>query len=239
MSNDDNGKNTEPKSSSKNDVDKGKARVEFYKQAKENRQVRLKLAPNDRGADVTADNENQLAGYVMLMQSLNIPDFDFANGIFLQLANASSCNGKPDEQRLNTLFSAVKVNKPRDANEVMLVSQMSVLQAAFMASAEDLANAQTDEQKERATHRLAKLAKTFATHMDTLQRYRAGREPLVVVQNVIATDGAQAAAVVSNVTVTNNEAVTCDPATTQSPQNDAKVTPIHVHARKQGGANER
>ena len=66
-----------------------------------------------------------------------------------------------------------------------------------MRFAGQLASSKTYKGQEHAERGLNKLARTFATQIETLKRYRTGGEQKVTVQHVTVSDNAQA--IVGNV----------------------------------------
>jgi hypothetical protein len=80
----------------------------------------------------------------------------------------------------------------------MLAAQMAAVHLATMSLAGSLFRAQSIPQRDSAERALNKLARTFATQLEALKRYRTGGEQKVVVQHVSVSDGSQA--IVGNVT---------------------------------------
>jgi len=80
----------------------------------------------------------------------------------------------------------------------MLVVQMVSVHVMAMRCAYHLANAKDIAQQDSAGRALGRLARTFPTQMEALNRYRNNGEPAVTVQNVSVQDGGKA--IVGNVT---------------------------------------
>ena len=95
------------------------------------------------------------------------------------------------------MCSVVTGIKPRDQLEIMLAAQMAAVHIATMTSARRLRRADTIQKQDSAERAFNKLARTFATQMEALTRYRTGGEQKVV-QHVSVSDGSQA--IVGNVT---------------------------------------
>jgi hypothetical protein len=125
-------------------------------------------------------------------------DPDFLRGLLQQLAGAGLQGGKFDEANLNFMTSVVTGIKPRDQLEVMLAAQMAAIHIATMTSARWLRSADNLAKQDSAERAFNKLARTFATQMEALMRYRTGGEQKVV-QHVSVSEGGQAA-IVGNVT---------------------------------------
>jgi hypothetical protein len=150
------------------------------------------------GKDILPDHPHKLIGYALLMEAVGTTDLDFIQGLVQQLANAGSGRDQIDEGDVNFMLSVVKDIKPRDQIEAMLAAQMAAVHMATMKFARQLALVGTIQEQDSAERTLNKLARTFATQMETLKRYRAGVEQKVTVQQVSVSEGGQA--IVGNVT---------------------------------------
>src|SRR5260370_12464265 len=109
-----------------------------------------------------------------------------------QLTNVSSPGEQIDERGLNFMVSVVKGIQPRDQVEAMLAAQMAAVHRATMTFAQGLELATTLPQQDLAERAFNKLARTFASQMEALKRYRAGGEQKLTVQNVSVNDGGKA-----------------------------------------------
>ena len=81
---------------------------------------------------------------------------------------------------------------PKDPAEALLCVQMAAAHQATMAMARRLANAATVPQQDAAERALNKLARTYATQMETLKRYRSNGQQVVRVERVTVENGGQA-----------------------------------------------
>jgi hypothetical protein len=153
---------------------------------------RLKVEETAKGTSVSYDHANHGYGQVLLMEALGTADCEFFAGLLAQLTNSSSRGGKIDERLLNFMLAVVKGIKPRDQIEVMLAAQMAAVHEAIMTFTKRLAHVDTIPQQDSAERALNKLARTFATQMEALQRYRNGGEQKVLVQQVSVSEGSQA-----------------------------------------------
>jgi hypothetical protein len=96
--------------------------------------------------------------------------------------------------------------RPRDAVETLLVTQMAVVHQATMLMATRLNQSDNLLQQDASGRALTKLARTYATQMDALKRYRSNIQQGVRVDHVTVEAGAQA--VVGNLVtgrMANNE----------------------------------
>jgi hypothetical protein len=136
--------------------------------------------------------------YVLLMDALGTRDWDFLQGFLAQLASAAgSKGGKVDGQTLNFMLSVVKGIEPKDQVEALLAAQMAAVHTAFMTFAFRLAHVKTLPQQDSAERTFNKLARTFATQMEALKRYRRRGDQTVRVEHVTVNEGGQA--IVGNV----------------------------------------
>jgi hypothetical protein len=72
----------------------------------------------------------------------------------------------------NFLLSIVKSIKPQDEIEAMLASQMAVVHATTMMLARRLNQSELIPQQDSAERALNKLARTFTSQMEALNRHR-------------------------------------------------------------------
>ena len=153
---------------------------------------RLKVIPDGETSTISADHPVTAIGNALVLESLATADNDFFDGLLSQLINASAPGRKADERSLNIMLAMVRAVAPKDEVEAMLAAQMAAVHAATMATARRLAHIENTVQQDSASNALNKLARTFATQMEALKRYRTGGEQRVVVQHVTVSDGGQA-----------------------------------------------
>jgi hypothetical protein len=144
------------------------------------------------------DHPNPELGEQLMANALGAADREAMNGILRQLVRASVSGGSPDEVNLSFMISMVKSIRPRDSVEAMLVAQMVSVHVMAMRCAHHLANAEDLAQRDSAARALGRLARTFPTQIEALNRYRSHGEPAITVQNVSVGDGGKA--IVGNVT---------------------------------------
>jgi len=154
---------------------------------------RLKVAREGQKAEISPDHPHWETGSYLLMNALGIVDIDFFIGLLTQLANASAAKGQQaDEPLLNFLLSIVKSIKPQDEIEAMLASQMAVVHAATMMLARRLNQSELIPQQDSAERALNKLARTFSSQMEALNRHRGKGQQKVTVEHVHVHSGGQA-----------------------------------------------
>ena len=88
-------------------------------------------------------------------------------------------------------------SNPRDETEALLAAQMAAIHNATLVAARRLNHVDTIPQQDSASNMLNKLARTFASQVEALKKYRSAGEQTIKVQHVTVNDGGQA--IVGNV----------------------------------------
>jgi hypothetical protein len=151
---------------------------------------RVKLSVSDGVGAISPDHRDKAAGVCLLMEALGTADESFLEGLLQQLAMVAATEG--DERDLNFLLALVKGVEPKDQVEAMLAAQMAAVHNATMMSARRLNHAQNVQQQDSAERAISKLARTFATQVEALKRYRSAGEQTVRVEHVTVNEGGQA-----------------------------------------------
>ena len=181
---------------------------------------RLNVPKGGEAAEILLDHPDKKFGYALLLEALGTADLDFIDGLLYQLINASSQGDQIDERELNFMLSIIKGVKPKDQLETMLAIQMAAVHMATMTFARRLTRVENIPQQDSAERAFNKLARTYATQMETLKRYRTGGEQKVTVQHVSVSEGGQA--IVGNFTQAAEEA---------APKKAANIAPALTDAR--------
>ncbi len=158
---------------------------------------RVKVSMKGEVAQTSLDHPDPLIGRALLMEALGTTDPSFLEGILGQIANAGTHGRTVDEREFNFILSLVIGVEPRDQVEAMLATQMAAVHLAIMTSARRLANVENIPQQDSAERAFNKLARTFASQVEALKRYRTGGEQKVTVEHVTVNEGGQA--IVGNV----------------------------------------
>jgi hypothetical protein len=167
------------------------------------RNAKKPLAPrmkvtNEKGATkLVPDHAEPSIAHVRLLEALGTRDFDFLDGLLKQLCNVGSHGKTVDENGLNFMLSVVKGIEPRDQVEAMLAAQIAATHNATMTFARRLNHVDTLAQQDSAERAYNKLARTFASQVEALKRYRSAGEQTVRVEHVTVNEGGQA--IVGNV----------------------------------------
>ena len=128
----------------------------------------------------------------LLMEAMGTANGAFLEGIIMQLVNVTYGGGKIDLKGLNFMLSMATGIEPKDQMEAMLAAQMAAVHMQMMTFARRLSNADTYLESEMAEKAFNKLARTFATQMEDLNRYRGKGQQKMTVEHVHVHDGGQA-----------------------------------------------
>ncbi len=158
---------------------------------------RMKVTKNDGVARIEVDHPNPTVGFALIMNARGTTDSSFLDGLLGQLANAGTHGRNLEEREFNFMLSLVIGVKPRDQVEAMLAAQMAAVHNATMTFARRLAHVENIPQQDSAERAFNKLARTFASQVEALKRYRTGGEQKVTVEHVHVHQGGQA--IVGNV----------------------------------------
>jgi hypothetical protein len=119
------------------------------------------------------------------------------DGLVKQIAALGSHGHVCDEAASNFALGFTDSMAPEDPAETLLVTQMAAIHQATMMMARRLNHVETIQQQDAAEKALNKLARTYATQVDSLKRYRSKGQQTVRVERVTVQDGGQA--IVGNV----------------------------------------
>ena len=159
---------------------------------------RIKVENEEPGqVSISPDHEDSSLASSLLRETFGTQSHDFFCGILLQLAALNKSNGEVSEADLNFMLAGINGIKPRDETEAMLAAQMTAIHVATMKVARHLANADTIPKQDSAQNALSKLARTYASQMETLKKYRTGGQQKMTVEHIHVHQGGQA--IVGNV----------------------------------------
>ncbi len=171
----------------------------FGKMAAKPPAPRLKRSKSKDGTSrLATDHRDETMGVALLMASLGVTDPSLYRGLINQLARLESCRGgELDADCLNVALGVARAAQPQDELEALLAVQMAAVHLGTMRMAQQLLSATTLEHRDSAERTLNKLARTFATQLEALRKYRNGGEQRVTVEHVTVNEGGQA--IVGNV----------------------------------------
>jgi hypothetical protein len=152
----------------------------------------LKLEMQDGTLTIGFEGESSDVATLLQMADIGTTDRDFYAGLLSQISCLGSRNRSIDSASSNFILGVVRSVDPRDGLEAMLATQMGAIHAATMMMARRLNHVETIPQQDAAERALNKLARTFATQMEALKRYRTGGQQKVTVEHVTVNAGGQA-----------------------------------------------
>lgn len=152
----------------------------------------MQLTLKDGVLRIRFDGSDVHIANLLQMADLGTVDSDFHLGLVGQIASLGAHGRGVDSENSNFVMAVVRSVAPRDELEAMLAAQMGAVHAATMMMARRLNHVQTIPQQDAAERALNKLARTFATQMEALKRYRTGGQQKVTVEHVTVNSGGQA-----------------------------------------------
>jgi hypothetical protein len=146
---------------------------------------------------VVTDHPEEVVASTLLADIFATGDLDLARGLQGQLSDAGRSGPYPTSHELDFMLRLVRGIGPMDETEALLACQMAAIHNATMAAARRLNHTETISQQDSASNMLNKLARTFASQLEALKRYRSAGEQTIKVQHVTVNEGGQA--IVGNV----------------------------------------
>ncbi|GAB5437846.1 hypothetical protein [Falsiruegeria mediterranea] len=159
--------------------------------------LRLDYDEEERRLAVRHDSEHAGQSAALAMHEIGSSDPRFYAGILEQVAALGAYGHPVSETASNFVLSVVGGVKPQDEVESMLAVQMGAIHQATMMMARRLNHVETLAQQDSAERALNKLARTFASQVETLKKYRSKADQTVRVERVEVQEGGQA--IVGNV----------------------------------------
>jgi hypothetical protein len=156
----------------------------------------MKKSESGNGA-ILPDHPDLKTGTKLLMEALGTTSHEFLGGIVTQLANAGIKGKEIDMGSSNFMLSIAIGIEPKDQIEAMLAAQMAAVHMQTMTFARRLNHTETIDQQNSAERAFNKLARTFTTQMEALNRYRGKGQQKMTVEHVHVHEGGQA--IVGNV----------------------------------------
>ena len=148
-------------------------------------------------AKIAIDHPSAETGATLLLNALGTTNTNFADGLIKQLSCIATDGQEVATDDINFMVAVVGDIEPRDQMEAMLAAQMSAVHMATMSFAARLTSSDRLYQIEAAQKALNKLARTFTTQMEALNRYRGKGQQKMTVEHVHVHEGGQA--IVGNV----------------------------------------
>jgi hypothetical protein len=194
---------------------------EFVAQARAAAGLKLKTSDQDRLV-IAIDHTDPVVGTKLLMDAIGTNDPDFLRGLMSQLVAVNDDRGEPNDRRLNFMLSLIKGLEPRGQLGAMLAAHMAVVHLAIMQFAGRTIASDNIVHQEKAEGALNRLARTFTTQMECLNRYRASGPQTV--QNVLVGEGGRA--IVANMSQPPSETMPPKVVAPAPPTADTNVVPL-------------
>ena len=148
-------------------------------------------------AKISVDHPCAETGATLLLNALGTTNTNFADGLIKQLSCIATDGHNVAIRDINFLVAVIGDIEPRDQMEAMLAAQMAAVHMATMSFAARLTSSDRLYQVGAAQKALNKLARTFTTQMEALNRCRGKGQQKMTVEHVHVHEGGQA--IVGNV----------------------------------------
>jgi hypothetical protein len=143
-------------------------------------------------AEIGIDHHDAETGTTLLLNALGTANPIFAEGLIKQLMHIGTDGRDVATDNINFMIAVIADIEPRDQMEAMLAAQMAAVHMATMNYAARLTSASSPHQAEAAEKTFNKLARTFTTQLEALNRYRGKGQQKMTVEHVHVHDGGQA-----------------------------------------------
>lgn len=154
--------------------------------------LKVETTPDGKVANVYFAHEDVSVGKKLMLESLGTSSDAFYTTIIAHLGHMLIRDDVLSEKMLNGSLALTRAVQPRDEVETMLAVQMTAVHNAVIKFARRAEMSENVVQSEAAERSLNRLARTFATQMEALKRYRSKGEQRVVVEHVTVNEGGQA-----------------------------------------------
>ena len=154
--------------------------------------LKMEFDEKARANVVSFHHEDQTTAQVLAMSELGTDDVRFYLGLVRQISGLGEPGQPVSENASNFALSVIRGVNPTDEVEAMLAAQMAAVHMATLALARRLNHVETIPQQDAAERAVNKLARTFATQVQSLKKYRSKGEQVVRIERVTVEDGGQA-----------------------------------------------
>ena len=154
--------------------------------------IKFKIRKTAETVEIRQDHSSPQVATALLMHALGTTNGHFSEALLSQLANVAAHGQTVKADDLNGVFAMVQGIGPKDETEALLAAQMVAIHNATMTAARRLNHVDNIPQQDSASTMLNKLARTFATQLEALKKYRSTGEQSIRVQHVTVNDGGQA-----------------------------------------------
>ena len=144
------------------------------------------------GANIKDDHPDAAVGASLTMEALGLTRVPEFTALLQHVVELTQKDRKADENGVNQMLAQIAAFEPADGIEAMLATQMAAIHNATMRLARTLRGSETIPQQDSASNAFNKLARTFASQVEALKRYRSKGEQKVIVEHVSVNAGGQA-----------------------------------------------
>lgn len=160
--------------------------------------VSLNLTDDGQTCNLTCEDDDSGLAAALLFDAFGTTDGRFLDGLSTHLINSfKNENPEATQQKYDFMLTVVAGIEPKDQMEAMLAAQMAAVHMQTMAFAKRLSCVETIDQQNSAERAFNKLARTFTTQLEALNRYRGKGQQKMVVEHIHVHEGGQA--VVGNI----------------------------------------
>lgn len=154
--------------------------------------AKIAVALNSGVHRIAIDHPDPAVGTAVFMNALGVRHELASEALLSQIVNLSGKGQTVTGTDVNAVAALVQGIEPKDQIEAMLAVQMVAIHNATVTAARRLAHTETLPQQDSASNMLNKLARTFATQVEALKKYRSSGEQNIRVQHVTVNEGGQA-----------------------------------------------
>lgn len=139
--------------------------------------------------------------YDLMMEAFGVTESPLLMGLLKDLTGLAQKDNAVAPDTMNYAVAITRGIDPQDPTEALIASQMAAIHMSMMRFANLVAtlpaNSSNNSQLEAYERSMNRLARTFASQMEALKRYRSKGEQRVIVERVTVEKGGQA--IVGNV----------------------------------------
>jgi hypothetical protein len=150
------------------------------------------LEMKDGRPNLADDHPDPSVGASLTMEALGLTRVGELTALLQAVVDLTQQERKANEHGINEMLAQIAAVEPKDGIEAMLATQMATVHRATLKVARTLRGSETIAQQDSASNAMNKLARTFASQVEALKRYRSKGEQKVVVEHVTVNEGGQA-----------------------------------------------
>ena len=154
--------------------------------------LKMDFDENSGALTIHFDSDDAAIAKGLAMLQLGTADDRVFQGLLAQIVRLGEKDKPYSEEGANFVLGVIAGIEPKDEVEAMLATQMAVTHQATMMMGRRLNHVETIPQQDSAERALNKLARTFATQIEALKKYRAKAQQTVRVERVTVNEGGQA-----------------------------------------------